>query len=201
MPTTNTEHHETRSRATYHEAGHLVAVLFLGLQLDDVCIAPEPSRSGHWIGRTRADFSVRSSADLEKVATTLWAGSIAERSYVTRTFPPLIKVSELMPYGADWDGMQLRSKAAAAGLSCRSERHRRCAARIVRTCWTDVVRWAERLDVEGSLEVVWAGGYKMGNTHFPTLADALAGTNGLPAELWIALQQTGVLGLAPPPEC
>jgi len=177
---------ESRSRASYHEAGHLVAAIWTGRDIQIVELAAVPDETGRWRGRTGFDASIRNVDDFEAVAIVFWAGSISERVHVMSRHASMPKVSELITaFGAVLDVANLKLSAAQLGVHRWSERTRRASALLVRDRWTEIEAWADCLERDATLVHVGAGGWKLGPDHYDTLDDARSRTNGIPHDQWM----------------
>lgn len=177
---------ESRDRVAHHEAGHVVAAMHLEIPVLHVRIEDAPDANGRWSGFTKPEYVVNGAESFERTATYFWAGAIAERAHITEKHVARPLVSELVTtYGGVLDVAQMKRYAADLGITAWSRPTRRASANLVRDNWTEIERWAIRLDQAGSFVATSAGSFRMGSKHFKTIEDALADRDGLAHQEWL----------------
>jgi hypothetical protein len=152
-----------KTKAAFHEAGHLVASLLLGIPLAIACIEKSDEFPGQWVGRLWSDGPQQrrhpvTEANVEDRIVQRWAGPIAERVHVKgRHVLRPVPFELMIAFGGRDDIIKAEELATRFDVKGWKGRTQRKTVDLVRDHWDDISSWAQRLVEEESIDFDAAG--------------------------------------------
>ena len=153
---------QEREAVAFHEAGHAVVSLLLGLPVHDVSVRP----TAEWNGAVDSGWvdlgymAQRDETFYPRWATMLMAGPIAKRAFWLGSLDLRPGMTAVRVWGGAHDLSSLKGLALKLGLQPEVVRFQRLAAALLRDNWVHVEEFAAALialDQDDFLSVWYSG--------------------------------------------